>query len=158
MRLARIWAALLRSASLQTLHRFSNDFTNSKMHSLLTCCLILDHIHLNVCRHGDKWDESPVFSDAEYEAVTKRLRQTDPALTNQLFLSTEDPVTIQYYSNTTNSSAAASWRTSYTELENDSYDGVDYGLSAEVIKCLLNLDLAMQCDGYVASVYSNWAR
>uniref|UniRef100_A0A383W9G6 Alpha-(1,6)-fucosyltransferase N- and catalytic domain-containing protein n=1 Tax=Tetradesmus obliquus TaxID=3088 RepID=A0A383W9G6_TETOB len=109
-------------------------------------------------RHGDKWDESPVFSDAEYEAVTKRLRQTDPALTNQLFLSTEDPVTIQYYSNTTNSSAAASWRTSYTELENDSYDGIDYGLSAEVIKCLLNLDLAMQCDGYVASVYSNWAR
>jgi hypothetical protein len=113
------------------------------------------------CRHGDKLDESPVFSDAEYESVTKRLRQTDPALTNQLFLSTEDPVTIQYYTNTTSSSAAASWRTSYTELENDGHDGnsnIDYGLSGDVIKCLLNLDLAMQCDGFVASVYSNWAR
>ncbi|KAF6258519.1 hypothetical protein COO60DRAFT_1270691 [Scenedesmus sp. NREL 46B-D3] len=109
-------------------------------------------------RHGDKVDESPVFSDREYESVTKRLRQADPALTNQLFLSTEDPVTIQYYTNTTTSSAAASWRTSYTELENDGGSTFDYGPSGDVIKCLLNLDLAMQCDGFVASVYSNWAR
>jgi glycoprotein 6-alpha-L-fucosyltransferase/import inner membrane translocase subunit TIM50 len=109
-------------------------------------------------RHGDKLDESPVFTDSHYEAVTKRLRQTDPALTNQLFLSTEDTVTIQYYTNTTNSSAAANWRTSYTDLENDSDLNIDYGLSGDIIKCLLNLDLAMQCDGFVASVYSNWAR
>jgi glycoprotein 6-alpha-L-fucosyltransferase/import inner membrane translocase subunit TIM50 len=83
------------------------------------------------------------------------------ALTNQLFLGTEDPVTVQYYTNATNSTAAASWRTSYTELENDGYDNgsnIESGLSGDVIKCLLNLDLAMHCDGFVASVYSNWAR
>jgi hypothetical protein len=103
-----------------------------------------------------------VFTDSQYEAITQRLRQTDPALTNQLFLSTEDPITIQYYSNVTNSTAASRWRTSYTELENDSVTDSDpkvsYGLAADIIKCLLNLDLAMQCDGFVASVYSNWAR
>lgn len=32
------------------------------------------------------------------------------------------------------------------------------GISDEVLDGLLNLDLAMQCDGFVASFYSNWSR
>jgi hypothetical protein len=32
------------------------------------------------------------------------------------------------------------------------------GFSEEMLDCLLNLDLAISCDGFVGSFYSNWAR
>lgn len=34
----------------------------------------------------------------------------------------------------------------------------EHGFASEVLNGLLSLDLATQCDGFVASVYSNWAR
>lgn len=54
-------------------------------------------------RHGDKGNEAVVFEDAAYEAALHRLLATDPSLRNEVFLSTEDPVTVQYFSN------ASSW-------------------------------------------------
>jgi hypothetical protein len=34
----------------------------------------------------------------------------------------------------------------------------EHGVSEEMLDCLLNLDLSLSCDGFVASFYSNWAR
>lgn len=34
----------------------------------------------------------------------------------------------------------------------------EHGYSEEMLDCLLNLDLSLSCDGFVASFYSNWAR
>ena len=33
-----------------------------------------------------------------------------------------------------------------------------HGYSEEMLDCLLNLDLSLSCDGFVASFYSNWSR
>jgi hypothetical protein len=35
---------------------------------------------------------------------------------------------------------------------------MEHGVAEEVLDCLLNLDLSLSCDGFVASFYSNWAR
>lgn len=34
----------------------------------------------------------------------------------------------------------------------------NYDTSEELLDCLLNLDLSLSCDGFLASFYSNWAR
>ncbi|WIA30221.1 hypothetical protein OEZ86_000312 [Tetradesmus obliquus] len=100
-------------------------------------------------RGGDKAAESAVFSSQHYEGIVQRLRQIDPALTNQLFITTEDPRTIDYFAN------SSSWRTSYVHMKEEEGGTRD---DAEYLRSLLNLDLALQCDGYVGSFFSNWQR
>jgi hypothetical protein len=34
----------------------------------------------------------------------------------------------------------------------------EHGFAEEMLDGLLNLDLALQCDGFVSSINSNWAR
>lgn len=50
-------------------------------------------------RHGDKGTESVVFEDPAYEAALHKLLHTDPALNTHVFLSTEDPYTVEYFLN-----------------------------------------------------------
>lgn len=53
-------------------------------------------------RHGDKGAEARVFEDPEYKTAVERLRAADTSLTRQLIVSTEDPASIEYFSNATN--------------------------------------------------------
>jgi hypothetical protein len=62
-------------------------------------------------RHGDKGSEHKTFDDAEYEAALEYLRSVDPTLTRQVFLSTEDPQTVAYFTN-----ATRNWATSYVDM------------------------------------------
>ena len=48
-------------------------------------------------RHGDKAHESKVFEDPEYESALYKLLQNDTSLTHQVFLSTDDPATVEYF-------------------------------------------------------------
>ncbi|KAF8062779.1 hypothetical protein HT031_004109 [Scenedesmus sp. PABB004] len=136
-------------------------------------------------RHGDKGTEAPTFTDAQYEAAVLRLLADDPALSRQLFLSTEDPATVVYFASDAagggggggaggggggggggNASAPRrGWAASYVDMPRKPDAAVpnllymtQHGMSNEVLDGLLNLDLALRCDGFVASIYSNWAR
>jgi len=62
-------------------------------------------------RHGDKHTEHKTFEDAEYEEALIHLRRVDPSLTRQVFLSTEDPATVVYFTN-----ATRNWATSYVDM------------------------------------------
>lgn len=63
-------------------------------------------------RHGDKGRESRVFDDAAYEDAVFRLRTMDKRLTRQIFLSTEDPATVRYFTN-----ATRGWATTYVDMK-----------------------------------------
>lgn len=62
-------------------------------------------------RHGDKHTEHQTYNDSEYESALEHLRQVDPSLTRQVFLSTEDPATVVYFTN-----ATRNWSTTYVDM------------------------------------------
>jgi hypothetical protein len=62
-------------------------------------------------RHGDKGSEATVFTDSAYEQAVVKLREIDPSLGRQIFLSTEDPATVQYFTD-----ASRGWQTSYVDM------------------------------------------
>jgi hypothetical protein len=110
-------------------------------------------------RHGDKHTETKVFSDQQYESAVNSLRSIDQSLSRQLFLSTEDSATIAYYRN-----ASHHWSTTYVDMpmKTASKSNLAYmaenGYHEEMLNGLLNLQLILECDGFVGSILSNWAR
>lgn len=62
-------------------------------------------------RHGDKGKEAKLYEDAEYEDALNQLRTLEPGLTHQVFLSTEDPATVHYFTNSTRG-----WQTTYVDM------------------------------------------
>lgn len=62
-------------------------------------------------RHGDKGKETKLFDDTAYEAAVHRLRGIDGDLSQEVFLSTEDPLTINYFTN-----ASRGLPTSYIQM------------------------------------------
>ncbi|GFR52993.1 hypothetical protein Agub_g15683 [Astrephomene gubernaculifera] len=118
-------------------------------------------------RHGDKGVEAPTFEDKEYDKAAAKLMSLDPQrFTNQIFVSTEDPDTISYFANATGPDGKQRWRTGYTagvprkpdrSRPNLSYMA-EIGYYNEMLNSLLNLDLALECTGFVGSIYSNWVR
>lgn len=62
-------------------------------------------------RHGDKHTEHQTYNDSEYESALEHLRRVDPSLTRQVFLSTEDPATVVYFTN-----ATRNWSTTYVDM------------------------------------------
>eukprot|EP00882_Tetradesmus_deserticola_P020017 GHRQ01021569.1.p1 GENE.GHRQ01021569.1~~GHRQ01021569.1.p1 ORF type:complete len:150 (-),score=25.84 GHRQ01021569.1:688-1137(-) len=67
----------------------------------------------------------------------------------QLFITTEDPRTLAYFTN------SSRWLTSYTYMKEEESGGRD---DTEYLRSLLNLDLSLQCDGFAGSFFSNWQR
>jgi hypothetical protein len=63
-------------------------------------------------RHGDKHVEAKVWDDAAYDAAVERLREIDSSLTKQVFLSTEDPQTVAYFT-----SQERNWSTTYVAMK-----------------------------------------
>ncbi|GIL89204.1 hypothetical protein Vretimale_18609 [Volvox reticuliferus] len=112
-------------------------------------------------RHGDKGVEATVFEDRVYDETAAQVRALDPSyFLNQLFVSTEDPETIDYFVNKTK------WSTGYTSgvpRKPDRHKAnlaymADIGYYEEMLNSLLNLDLALECWAFVGSIYSNWVR
>lgn len=62
-------------------------------------------------RHGDKASEAATHEDPAYEAAVHRLRAIDATLSTDVFLSTEDPHTIDYFTN-----ASRGLPTSYVKM------------------------------------------
>lgn len=111
-------------------------------------------------RHGDKGTEAQVYEDSRYEEALVKLRSIDPSLTRQVFLSTEDPASVVYFTN-----ATRNWGTSWVDMprkpDRNKSNVVymkEFGFAESMLDGLLNLDLAMHCDGFVSGFRSNWAR
>lgn len=62
-------------------------------------------------RHGDKASEAATHEDPAYEAAVHRLRAIDTTLSTDVFLSTEDPHTVDYFIN-----ASRGLPTSYVKM------------------------------------------
>lgn len=80
-------------------------------------------------------------------------------LTRNIFLSTEDPGAVAYFEQ------LSLWNTSYTAWpreHNVHKSSPDYaretGAANEMLNSLINLDLHMQCEGWVGTLTSNWCR
>lgn len=111
-------------------------------------------------RHGDKHVESKVYEDPEYEEAVKKLLGVDRSLSRHVFLSTEDPATVTYFTN-----ASRKWLTSWVDMPRKPDRNTpnlvymaQHGYAEEMLDSLLNLDLALQCDGFVGTFASNWGR
>jgi hypothetical protein len=63
-------------------------------------------------RHGDKAVEAKVWEDPAYEAAMEQLRQIDSSLTRQVFVSTDDPATVEYFT-----SPARNWSTTFVNMK-----------------------------------------
>lgn len=111
-------------------------------------------------RHGDKATENQIWDDTAYEAAAMQLRDIDSTLIGQLFLSTEDPKTVEFFQ-----TSSRNWNTTVVDMKRKPDPKVSnlnymaqHGYSEEMLDCLVSLDLALTCDGFVGSFYSNWAR
>lgn len=125
-------------------------------------------------RHGDKGVESEVFENQVYDAKAAALHALDPArFTERLFVSTEDPDTVDYFdkaaaagNSTEGGRSGVPWRAAYVKGVPRKPDRgksnlmymAEIGYYEEVLNGLHNLHLALHCDGFVGSIYSNWVR
>lgn len=80
-------------------------------------------------------------------------------LTRNVFLSTEDPGAVAYFER------LSLWNTSYTVVPRkpDVHKTTvgyakEIGPANEMLNSLINLDLALSCDGWVGTLTSNWCR
>ena len=80
-------------------------------------------------------------------------------LNRSVFLSTEDPGAVAYFDQ------LSMWNTSYTDVPRKpdwQKSTVEYaqeiGPANEMLNGLINLDLALQCEGWVGTLSSNWCR
>jgi hypothetical protein len=111
-------------------------------------------------RHGDKHRENEIFSNEQYEKAVEKLRSIDAMLTKHIFLSTEDSATVAYYRN-----SSRGWSTSFISMpmkDDPNRSNLEYmaqhGYHEEMLNGLLNLQMILQCSGFVGSILSNWTR
>eukprot|EP00198_Chlamydomonas_reinhardtii_P009153 XP_001698490.1 predicted protein [Chlamydomonas reinhardtii] len=118
-------------------------------------------------RHGDKGVEAQTFDDQVYDKTAAKLRGLDPdRFADRLWVSTEDPNTISYFATNNTTAAGNKWQTGYiagTPRKPDRTKAnlaymAEIGYYEEVLNAMTNLDLALECDGFVGSIYSNWVR
>lgn len=112
-------------------------------------------------RHGDKWKESKLAADETFLQKTEELllRQPD-VLRRKIFLSTEDPNTVKFFAK------LSDWSVQYTNVTRDGSDpnmspedfASRIGWTEEFLNSLLSLQLALECDGFVGMIGSNWNR
>ena len=118
-------------------------------------------------RHGDKYVESALVEDGVYLSVAEKMYEAQQNLSSvarterlrqQIFLSTEDPVTVEAFN------AAAEWDVQATDVMREASatstlaHAAAIGPYEEVLNSLMNLDLALQGDGFVGTLSSNWCR
>jgi hypothetical protein len=116
-------------------------------------------------RHGDKWMESSMIKDEVYLARAQELMgmgergRADSNPRRRLFLSTEDPATVKFFS------GQPDWLVQYTKVprkpeaaKNTLAYVAEIGGYEEMLNSLVNLDLALECDAFVGTLSSNWCR
>ena len=118
-------------------------------------------------RHGDKYVESALVEDGVYLRVVEDLYQAQQNLStvaqterlrHRIFLSTEDPQTVSAFN------AAAEWDVQVTDVMREASATstlahvATVGPYEEMLNSLMTLDLALQSDGFVGTLSSNWCR
>ena len=113
-------------------------------------------------RKGDKWKEAELKEDKEFLVKAEQLVQANPTLKRKIFLSSEDPNSIDYFR------ANKTWETVYVVVDREDFrqktdmtplqHGYNIGVANEMINSVLNLDLAVECDAFVGQFNSNWVR
>jgi hypothetical protein len=111
-------------------------------------------------RHGDKWKEITLVADEVYLRLAKELLEKFPDIaTRNIFFSTEDPNSVQFFAKVTN------WKVSWTNVsrvDDSTISPMDYaariGWTEEFLNSLLSLELALECDAFVGMYSSNWNR
>lgn len=111
-------------------------------------------------RHGEKWKEAQLQPDSEFLRNAEVLIAHQPdVLRRRIFLSTEDPNTVSFFAQLSN------WTVQYTNVSRVADPSVGpaafarkIGWDEEFLNSLLSLQLALECDGFVGTLDSNWNR
>ena len=111
-------------------------------------------------RHGDKGIEMQLAPDAEYAAKAEELLTQYSYLKRVIFLSTEDPKSVEYFKSLGN------WTVLTLQVPRPNVDTVigptayaqQIGSDEEMLNSLVNLDLALTCSAWVGTIASNWNR
>lgn len=105
-------------------------------------------------RHGDKGSEMQLMPDEEYVKAAESMLKGNDQLQRNIFLSTEDPATIDYFK------GLPEWSVQYTLTKRTAHGGLaPFQVSdptEEFLNSLLNLDLATSCDAYICTLSSLW--
>ncbi|DBB13180.1 TPA: hypothetical protein ACH3X3_004930 [Trebouxia sp. C0006] len=110
-------------------------------------------------RHGDKGKEMKLVPDVEYLRKAEELVQSDRSLHNSIFLSSEDDESIKFFKKLEN------WTVLSTDVPRPHGGAISpiafahqIGSDEEMLNSLVNLDLALECSGWVGTIRSNWNR
>ncbi|KAG0563996.1 hypothetical protein KC19_8G074500 [Ceratodon purpureus] len=116
-------------------------------------------------RHGDKWKEGKLENDTTFFRTAEALLNLNvpgtSGLQRKIYLSTEDPETVRFFS------SQRDWTVVYTNVSRDAYKDPTVspmnfaeriGWDEEFLNSLLSLQLAVECDGFVGAISSNWNR
>lgn len=121
---------------------------------------------MHIPYYGHTLKETPAASHDAYLQSAEALVSRYPSeLKRRIFLSTEDPDAISFFSKLTN------WTVLWTNVTRvprnpditDPNTALNnfasrFGWDEEFINSLLNLDVALECDGFVGHLGSHWNR
>lgn len=105
-------------------------------------------------RHGDKGSEMRLLPDDVYQDKVQELMAMFPnQFPGKVFLSTEDPQTVEHFS-------SSSLNVSHVFMKRSNHQHSSPwsvpDLSEEMLYSLLNLQLALMCDAWVCTLASMW--
>ncbi|WIA15626.1 hypothetical protein OEZ85_002253 [Tetradesmus obliquus] len=109
-------------------------------------------------RRGDKTriGEMRYVNESTYQSYAQALHAANTDVLNQTaFVSTEDPVALKILAGN-----MTSWTIQYTSVPRNNHDGKSPFATApttEALRAFLNLDLALECDGWVGTLGSMWS-
>lgn len=110
-------------------------------------------------RRGDKIKEARICSDNEFLAAAEALeKRMSIASSHMIYLSTEDSDTVDFFRNTTFSVT----QTDVERFHRSNVKVVDaalaHGIDVEMADSMVSLKFALQADGFVGDLSSNWVR
>jgi len=123
-------------------------------------------ISVHIPYYGHRLKETPSASLESYLQSAESLVSRYPSeLQRRIFLSTEDPDAISFFSKLTNWTVLWANVTRISRNPNISDPNLAlnnfasrFGWDEEFINSLLNLDIALECDGFVGQLGSHWNR
>ena len=109
-------------------------------------------------RHGDKGSEMTLVPDADYLLKAEELLMQDSRLQRTIFLSTEDPASVQYFKHQQNWTILTLQVPRPADMSSPLDFARQIGPDEEMLNSLVNLDLALDCFAWVGTIKSNWNR